>query len=261
MTPSLPSRPPETGAGALLETRGAAVRFSGLTVLSDVSIRLSQGQILGLIGPNGAGKTTLVNVLSGFVTPAEGEVHVDGRALPPGDPSAVVSAGVARTFQNVRLFGRLTVRENIEAAALARGLRRRAARARAEALMERLDLARFARAEARSIPYGDERRVGIARALASSPRFLLLDEPAAGLNAQENEALIELVAGLPAAFGCGVLLIEHNMHVVMQLCRDLHVLDGGRTIAVGPAEQVRFDPGVARAYLGRRRGASAEAAE
>ncbi|BCP52220.1 ABC transporter ATP-binding protein [Kaistia sp. 32K] len=240
----------ELSAG-ILEARAVSMSFSGLRVLSDVSLGLAEGDILGLIGPNGAGKTTLVNVLSGFTKPGNGEVRVDGRPVEAGDPAAFVRAGVVRTFQNVRLFSRLSVRENILAAVLARGVARRAAAERTEQLMEALDLTRFAEAEARSIPYGDERRVGIARALAGKPRFLLLDEPAAGLNGAENEALIALIARLPRDFGCGILLIEHNMQVVMALCSRLHVLDGGRTIAVGAADEVRFDPNVIRAYLGR----------
>jgi branched-chain amino acid transport system ATP-binding protein len=246
-------RDSQTANGSVLETKNVSVHFAGLQVLTDVTLRLAQRQTLGLIGPNGAGKTTLVNVLSGFLRPAAGSVVIDGKGIRLGSPAHFVGAGVVRTFQNVRLFPRLSVRENVEAAVLARGLDRRAAAKHCAELLERLDLARFAQAEARTIPYGDERRVGIARALAAQPRFLLLDEPAAGLNATECAALIALVSTIPSIFGCGVLLIEHNMDVVMGLCRDLHVLDGGRTIAVGPTEAVRYDPEVVRAYLGRGR--------
>jgi branched-chain amino acid transport system ATP-binding protein len=244
---------PQAASGRILETKNVSVHFAGLQVLADVSLRLVQGHTLGLIGPNGAGKTTLVNVLSGFLRPAAGSVAIGGKELRLGSPAYFVRAGVVRTFQNVRLFPRLSVRENIEAAVLAQGFGRFQAAKRCAELLEKLDLARFAEAEARAIPYGDERRVGIARALAAQPRFLLLDEPAAGLNAAECDALVELVSTLPSDFGCGVLLIEHNMNVVMGLCRDLHVLDGGRTVALGPTETVRYDPNVVRAYLGSGR--------
>ena len=245
--------------GGILETINVSVHFAGLQILSNVSLKLMQRGMLGLIGPNGAGKTTLVNVLSGFLRPAAGSVAVGGNEIRLGSPAHFVRAGVVRTFQNVRLFPRLSVRENIEAAILAQGFGRRAAAEYGTELLERLDLARFAGAEARTVPYGDERRIGLARALAARPRFLLLDEPAAGLNAAECDALVALVSTLPSTFGCGVLLIEHNMNVVMGLCRDLHVLDGGRTIAVGPSETVRYDPDVVRAYLGsgRRNGYAA----
>ncbi len=246
-------RKPPTASNSLLETMNVSVHFAGLQVLTDVSLKLLQGHTLGLIGPNGAGKTTLVNVLSGFLSPAAGSVAVGGKKIRLGSPEHFVRAGVVRTFQNVRLFPRLSVRENIAAAALAQGLGRQAAAETCAELLERLDLERFAEAEARTIPYGDERRVGIARALAAQPRFLLLDEPAAGLNAVECDALVALVAALPSMFGCGVLLIEHNMSVVMRLCRDLHVLDGGRTITVGPTDTVRYDQNVVRAYLGSGR--------
>jgi branched-chain amino acid transport system ATP-binding protein len=254
-----PHEPQPATPGSILEARGVSVHFAGLRVLRDVSLGLTQGRMLGLIGPNGAGKTTLVNVLSGFLRPAAGSVAIGDDEIRLGSPAHFVRAGVLRTFQNVRLFPRLSVRENIEAAILAQGYGRRAAAEYGAELLERLDLVRFAGADARTIPYGDERRVGIARALAGRPRFLLLDEPAAGLNAAECDALVALVSTLPSAFGCGVLLIEHNMNVVMGLCRDLHVLDGGRTIAVGPAETVRYDPDVVRAYLGsgRRNGHAA----
>jgi branched-chain amino acid transport system ATP-binding protein len=244
---------PRAASSRVLETKSVSVHFAGLQVLADVSLRLIRGHTLGLIGPNGAGKTTLINVLSGFLQPAAGSVAVDGKELRLGSPTHFVRAGVVRTFQNVRLFPRLSVRENIEAAVLAQGFGRLAAAKRCTELLERLDLARFSEAEARAIPYGDERRVGIARALAAQPHFLLLDEPAAGLNTAECDALVELISTLPSDFGCGVLLIEHNMNVVMGLCRDLHVLDGGRTIAVGPTETVRYDPNVVRAYLGSGR--------
>lgn len=233
-----------------LEVRNVSVHFSGLRVLNDISLKLRQGAVLGLIGPNGAGKTTLVNVLSGFLRPAKGSIVVGDRELPLGSPADFVQAGVVRTFQNVRLFPRLSVRENIEAAIFAPGFGRSFATEFGTQLLKRLDLEHFADAQARTIPYGDERRVGIARALAARPRFLLLDEPAAGLNAAECDALVALVSTLPSVFGCGVLLIEHNMKVVMGLCRDLHVLDGGRTIAAGPTEAVRYDRDVVRAYLG-----------
>jgi branched-chain amino acid transport system ATP-binding protein len=228
------------------------VRFGGLTAVDDVSLRLEASEILGLIGPNGAGKTTFVNVLSGFQRPLAGAITVDRRACRGLSRHGFAAAGIVRTFQAVRLFGGMSVSENVEVGLAARGLGRAAARREAAELLAELGLAGKADWAARALSYGDERRVGLARALALSPRYLLLDEPAAGLNPAEAEELRHLIADIRARRGCGVLVIEHNMTLVMSLCDRIHVLDGGRTIAAGTPDAIRADPAVRRAYLGAR---------
>jgi branched-chain amino acid transport system ATP-binding protein len=233
--------------------RDVSVRFGGVTALENVTIAVRKNAILGLIGPNGAGKTTLVNVLTGFQKPDTGQIIVHGVDMTRSAPHSIARAGVARTFQAVRLFSGLTVAENIEACAAATGLSRRAARERARGILDWIGLADRAGMMGSALPYGVERRVGIARALAISPDFILLDEPAAGLNEEECDELIETTARIPVDFGCGVLVIEHNMPVIMGVCAAVHVLDGGRTIAEGPTHQVRSDPEVIRAYLGSKR--------
>jgi branched-chain amino acid transport system ATP-binding protein len=233
-----------------LHARAVTVRFGGLTAVNDVTVALSEGEVLGLIGPNGAGKTTLVNVLSGFQVPAAGTIAVGKRdctRLPRHDFAA---AGVVRTFQAVRLFKGLTVSENVEVGYVAAGLGRFAARRRAREILGELGLADKADRLATGLSYGEERRVGLARALAVEPRFLLLDEPAAGLAPAEADQLREVVGGIRARYGCGVLVIEHNMAFVMTLCERVHVLDGGRTIAAGTPAEICADRDVRRAYLG-----------
>jgi branched-chain amino acid transport system ATP-binding protein len=233
-----------------LEARSVTVRFGGLVAVDQVTLALAPGEILGLIGPNGAGKTTLVNVLSGFQPPHAGTIHVghaDCTRLPRhGFPRA----GVVRTFQAVRLFKGLTVGENVETGYVASGLGRAEARRRARALLAELGLAAKVDHPATGLSYGEERRVGLARALAAEPRFLLLDEPAAGLAPAEAEELRHLVGDIRARYGCGVLVIEHNMALVMNLCERIHVLDGGRTIAAGTPDAILTHPEVRRAYLG-----------
>jgi len=226
------------------------VDFQGLRALDSVHLGLGRGEILGLIGPNGAGKTTLVNVLSGFQEPSAGAVVLDGADITRRAPSSRARLGLSRTFQNVRLFAGLTAAQNVQAAALGVGMRPRAARARAAGLLERFGLADKAARPAASLPYGEERRLGLARALAVEPAFLLLDEPAAGLDEREGDELAESLRTLPEQDGCGVLLIEHDMRIVMRLCHRIQVIDHGLTIAVGTPEQVRADPAVLEAYLG-----------
>jgi branched-chain amino acid transport system ATP-binding protein len=228
----------------------ATVRFGGLVATDDVSIVVKRGEILGLIGPNGAGKTTLVNVLSGFQRPLAGSVRVAGRDLTGRPPSAFAVAGVVRSFQAVRLFQRLTVAENVEVGLVGRGLGRAAARRRALAVLADFDLAHRADQSAGALSYGEERRVGLARALALEPRFLLLDEPAAGLATAEADDLRRAVLAIRDRAGCGILVIEHNMALVMSLCDRIHALSSGRTIAYGRPEAVRADPVVRAAYLG-----------
>jgi branched-chain amino acid transport system ATP-binding protein len=224
--------------------------FVGLRALDTVSLTLEEGEILGLIGPNGSGKTTLINVVSGLLAPTAGRVVVNGLEV-SGRPAHVVArAGIARTFQSVRLFGGLTVRENIEVAALSSGVRRSEARRRADELVSEFNLGAWANALAGTLPYGLERGLEMARALATGASFLLLDEPAAGLDEAEGETLLALLTAIPAARRCGVLVIDHDMRLIMRLCRRLHVLAHGQTIAEGTAEEVRRNPAVIEAYLG-----------
>ena len=234
---------PDSGADVRkLETHDVSVQFDGLKALESITLSLAQNEIQGLLGPNGAGKTTLVNVMSGYQRPTQGSLLLDDKPVNRLAPEALARLGVARTFQSVRLFRRLTVLENVEAAALTCHSRRAAARDAARDALQYNGLD--------ALPYAHERRVGIARALALQPHFLLLDEPAAGMTEPECDELAGLIQQLPATFGCGVLLIEHNMGVVMTVCRTLHVLNNGRTLATGPIETVRRDPEVISAYLG-----------
>jgi branched-chain amino acid transport system ATP-binding protein len=226
------------------------VRFAGVVALDGVSLKVERGEVVGLIGPNGSGKTTCLNALSGFVRPSEGRVVLDGRDVSRWTPARRARGGLTRTFQGVRAFAALSVLENVEVAGLGAGLGRRAARRRAGEILARLELEPLAATPAGAVSTGDERRVGIARALATEPRYLLLDEPAAGLNDAESERLIATIRSLAEEFECGVLLVEHDMAVVMGTCARLHVLDTGRTIAEGAPAQVAADSAVVAAYFG-----------
>jgi branched-chain amino acid transport system ATP-binding protein len=236
----------------MLEARDIAVAFGGLNAIDSVSLTLGIGEILGLIGPNGAGKTTLVNVLTGFQRPNRGRVSLGGVDITGLSAHQFARAGVARTFQAVRLFRDLLVIENLEAAAVGSGISRRASRFRAVKILEWIQFGHKAYHRADSLSYGEERRVGIARALATAPKFLLLDEPAAGFSDAECDDLMRLINNIPETFCCGVLLIDHNMRVVMGACRRIHVIDVGRTIAEGPPDEIQRHPGVVRAYLGSK---------
>jgi branched-chain amino acid transport system ATP-binding protein len=205
---------------------------------------------LGLIGPNGAGKTTLLNVLTGFQSPSRGTVELDERDITGWSPQRVARAGVSRTFQGVRPFAALTVRENVEVGALGAGARRRDASARVGRLLGDYGLEEFADLQASALPAGLQRRLGIARALASDPGILLLDEPAAGLNEVEGDELVRLVSEVRSRRGCAIVVVEHAMRVIMRLCDRLHVLDGGRTLASGTPAEIRADAAVREAYLG-----------
>lgn len=234
----------------MLAAERVSVRFGGLTANDDVSLAMVPGEVLGLIGPNGAGKTTLVNILSGFQRPHAGRVKLAGRDMTGFKPAAFARAGIVRTFQAVRLFPRLTVAENVEVGLVARGTARAEARRQARAMLAELELPDCADLPASALSYGEERRVGLARALALAPRFLLLDEPAAGLAQAEAEKLKRSILAIRERHGCGILVIEHNMALVMSLCDRIHVLGGGKTIAEGLPDEIRADPVVRTAYLG-----------
>jgi branched-chain amino acid transport system ATP-binding protein len=245
--------PSPTASGAarpVLEVADVTVDFQGLRAIADVSLSLAAGEILGLIGPNGAGKTTLVNVLTGFQEPSAGRVSMSGVDMAAWKPFERGRRGLARTFQNVLLFGGLSVIENVESGALATGMQRSASRARAWEILDWLGLAAHAHRRADTLPFGDERRVGIGRAVAMLPKFLLMDEPAAGLNDAEVDALADAIARIRRETGCGILLIEHRMSIVFALCDRIHVLQQGRTIAMGTPDDIRADPRVRLAYLG-----------
>lgn len=227
-------------------------RFTGLVALDNVSLRLDRNEILGVIGPNGSGKTTLVNVVTGVLRPDGGRVEVDGHDVTGRAPHAVSRAGVARTFQTVRLFRQLSVRDNVAA------VTRRPdgpVDEVAQHHLEAVGLGRYAATVAGELPYGLQRRLEIARAIATRPSYVLLDEPAAGLNDVESADLEEAISALPGdAGGCGVLIIDHDMRLITSLCDRLMVLANGATIAEGSPDEVRVHPAVVEAYLGKRHG-------
>jgi branched-chain amino acid transport system ATP-binding protein len=237
---------------AMLEARDVKVHFAGVRAVDGVDLELRQGVIMGLIGPNGAGKTTLMNALSGFVPLTEGRVSLSGEEVTGMSPQRLVRRGLVRTFQEVATFPNLTVFENVELGALGSGLSRRRARARTRELLEGLGLAHLDRVYASALPHGEERRVGIARAAAVRPKFLLLDEPAAGLDDAESLALTQTIARLREELGCGVLLVEHDMRIIFRVCERIHVLDYGKSIAVGTPQEVSTDKRVVAAYLGAK---------
>jgi ABC-type branched-subunit amino acid transport system ATPase component len=241
---------PEVTTGVLAAV-GVTMRFGGVEALREVSLDLRTREIIGLIGPNGSGKTTLLNCLSGVYTPTSGRVLLDGAPLARRSGHRVARAGVVRTFQNIRLFGGLTVLQNVEVAALGAG---RVRRARSDdyavEILEQLGIVHLSDRWAGTLSYGDQRRLEVARALAGSPRFLLLDEPAAGMNEAESEELRQSIERIRAERECGILVVEHDLRLIMQLCDSIYVLNEGDLIGHGTPDEVRSDPAVIAAYIG-----------
>jgi branched-chain amino acid transport system ATP-binding protein len=249
----------------ILETRRLEKRFGGLLALEDLSLAVPEGGLYGLIGPNGAGKTTAFNIISGFLKATGGEVYFQGKAIGGTLPHEITALGIARTFQNIRLFGELSVLDNVLMGCHCRGraswweavLRlprygrdQREALARGLTLLAEVGLTEVAAEPAGKLPYGHQRRLEIARALATRPRLLLLDEPAAGLNPQETQDLIHFLREVRERHRLTLLIIEHNLKLIMGLCQHLTVLDHGSPIAQGTPEEIRQDPEVIREYLG-----------
>ena len=239
---------PDTDGG--LAAIGIHRAFAGVKALQGVDLRVARGEVLGLIGPNGAGKSTLVNILTGYDVPNEGRVELDGTNVTGWAAYRLARDGVARTYQRGHLYRDLTVRENIEVAALGTGRSRREAAADATELMELLGTSDRSNELARTLPHGLERRLGVARALATKPRYLLLDEPAAGLNEGEIGEFGEVITGL-ADQGIGVLLIDHNIGLIMAVCARIHVIVEGKSYLEGTPAEVRDSEELAEAYLGR----------
>ena len=249
----------------LLDLDKATIRFGGLTAVSELTLRIDANELIGLIGPNGAGKTTAFNLITGVYQPTDGAIKFSGRSVSGMKPHDLTKAGIARTFQNIRLFGSLSVFDNVRAAtqlhrshgirdALWRGKNFRSAEKEVEhqvlELLDIFDLGKLRDEEAKSLPYGDQRRLEIVRALATKPKLLLLDEPAAGMNPTEKEELMHLIKFIQDKFNIAIMLVEHDMKVVMGICQRIYVLEYGIKIAEGTPQEIQKNPAVIAAYLG-----------
>lgn len=263
-TPSSQRLAPD-GRPLVLCAEHLSIQFGGLKAVDDVNLSIPEGELYGLIGPNGAGKTTVFNILTGVYKPTSGRFYLDGQDLTGRSPRQVNRAGIARTFQNIRLFHNLTVRENVMvglgnqipctiAESMFRLPRHRASekefRERAMALLEVFKLEEYKDSLAQNLPYGKQRKLEIARAMATNPRLLLLDEPAAGMNPNETQELMDVISFIREHFGVTILLIEHDMKLVSGICKQLTVLNFGTELAKGATSEVLNDPEVIKAYLG-----------
>ncbi|MFZ7133938.1 MAG: ABC transporter ATP-binding protein [Eubacteriales bacterium] len=250
---------------ALLDIKNLTIQFGGLSAVDKFELLVEQHELVGLIGPNGAGKTTVFNMLTGVYLPSEGEIILDGKSIVGKKPYDIVSMGASRTFQNIRLFKDLSVEDNVKIAyhnelsySLIEGILRlprfwkdeKKAKEEVISLLEIFEMEQYAETLAKNLPYGKQRKLEIARALATNPKILLLDEPAAGMNPQETMELMDTIHFIRDKFNITILLIEHDMNLVMGICERITVIDYGKIIAVGNPNEIKSNPDVIKAYLG-----------